>query len=203
MRHRFKRSKFGDHVFLQGNKCSLIAHLIAIVRCGEDRDTFPVVTNFVSLVLNLVAPNDVLQLISVQEGAGDVGSELYAYAALARGTSREALGIRPEEVTHDTRIRGLSVSVEGLDVFEENAILLEETSVSNEDTVVDDVAQWQPVEDFREEIGHVLAVLFFNFSIKPVHLVHVYRLVVTTRHVHVIRIQQFEAEQGEYNLHRE
>ena len=68
---------------------------------------------------------------------------------------------------------------------------------------VDTVWEWQPVVDFCEKLDHGGGVLGLHLPLKPVHLVHVLRLVVAPRHEEVVGEQQLEPEQGEDALHAE
>ena len=44
---------------------------------------------------------------------------------------------------------------------------------------VDALGEWQPLEDLTEQLEHLSCVLGLDLSFKPIHLVHVVRLVVT------------------------
>ena len=44
---------------------------------------------------------------------------------------------------------------------------------------VDTLGQGQPLEDLAEQLEHLSRVLGLDLSFKPIHLVHVVRLVVT------------------------
>lgn len=116
--------------------CSLVSHLVTIVWCREDSDTFAVVRNLVALWLHLVAPDDVIQFVLLQEPFGDVRAKLATDPTLTDRPPILRLWIRPEQVAHWTRVWWLSIPVYLPDVIEGDTIFAEETSVHNQNFTV-------------------------------------------------------------------
>lgn len=54
-----------------------------VVGGGEDGDTAATVCHLITLGLDLVAADDVIQVVLLQEGLGDIGPKLAAHAPLA------------------------------------------------------------------------------------------------------------------------
>ena len=55
--------------------------------------------------------------------------------------------------------------------------------------LVDAMAEWQMIEQLREELKDLQIVLRLDFSFKPIKLVQVLGLVVASGHEEVIRVQ--------------
>lgn len=71
-----------------------------VVGRREDGDALAVVGHLVAAVLDLVAADDVLQLVELQEALGHVGAKLAAHPALAGGAAQLGLRVGPEELAH-------------------------------------------------------------------------------------------------------
>lgn len=75
MRNGFVDLVLGFHLLaVQDDIGAFVAHRITIVGSGEDRDALSVVSNLVAHVLYLMRPNDVVQLVPLQEILGNVGA---------------------------------------------------------------------------------------------------------------------------------
>jgi hypothetical protein len=115
MRYGLVGGKFGLHLLrcrpLEGDEGALIAHGVAVVGSGEYCDAFAVVAHLVPLVLYLVTSNDVVHSVGLKEVLGDVGPELATDSTLGRRASPHWLRITPEELTHDSILWRLTVSL--------------------------------------------------------------------------------------------
>lgn len=79
------RCELGRHVVsFQCDERALVAHTVAVVGGGEDRDALGVVIDLVTLILDLVTPDDVVELVQCEELVRHVRTELAADAALRR-----------------------------------------------------------------------------------------------------------------------
>ena len=86
MGHRFERRKLGLHLLrggaLQGDERPLVAHGVAVVGSGEDRDALALVAHFIAFVFDLVTAHNVVHAVGVEEVLRDVRPELAADSAL-------------------------------------------------------------------------------------------------------------------------
>jgi len=84
MRNSLVSRKLGLHLLHRrppdGDEGALVAHRIAVVGGGEDCDALAVVTDLVAFVFDLVAPDDIVETVRLQEVLGYVGAELAADA---------------------------------------------------------------------------------------------------------------------------
>mmetsp|Transcript_8424 Transcript_8424/g.22899 ORF Transcript_8424/g.22899 Transcript_8424/m.22899 type:complete len:334 (-) Transcript_8424:348-1349(-) len=156
--------------------------------------------DLVALLLHLVAADDQLQAVLLQEVLGHVGSEGNTDPALGGYSPLSWLGVAPQHLRHQPGIRGLLLSVHSPDRVQRNVVLREEASVDHEDLVLDDVAERQEAEGLAEELVEVLVVLLGDLSLEAVELVHASRLVVPSCKVHVVGVQQLPCKQNEDNL---
>lgn len=75
MRHRLVDLELGFHLLaVEDDESAFVAHRITIVGGGEDCDALSVVSNLVAHVLHLMRPNDIVQLVPLQEVLGHVGA---------------------------------------------------------------------------------------------------------------------------------
>lgn len=84
VRHCCELVELGPQVrALEVDVGGFVSHLVTIVGGREDGDTAATMGHLVALGLDLVAADDVVQLVLLQEGLGDVRPELAAHASLA------------------------------------------------------------------------------------------------------------------------
>ena len=57
------------------------------------------------------------------------------------------------------------------------------------------VTQWEAVEDLREELEGLYAVFRLDLALKAIDPIHIERLVVAARQMHVVRVQHLEREE--------
>lgn len=69
--------------------------------------------------------------------------------------------------------------------------------------LIDAVTNRQVAEKLREQVVHLHIILFFDFALEPIELVQILRLVVASRHKHVLGVGCFPGQEGENDLHRE
>lgn len=152
---------------------TFVAHRITIVGGGEDGDALAIVSDLVSHVFHLVRPNDVVQLVSLKEVLGDVGTcklnrfkvplssadmkkltELTSNTSLARRASLLRLRVRPEKLTHDSFFWRLSVPLHCSQVIDRDLVRREQPAVHHQHSVVQQMAQRQEVVHLREHVRH-------------------------------------------------
>jgi len=64
----------------------------------------------------------------------------------------------------------------------------------DENSIVDIMSEGKPVVNFSKEICHIGRVFRFHLTLEPVHFIHIFTLVVSTRHEKMIGIKQLERE---------
>ena len=79
--------------------------------------------------LDFVTPDDVLQVVVLQEPPGHIRTKLTSHSSLAGTATIHGLGVRPEQLTHDTLLWRLSVPVCSLDISQLDIILAEQSSM--------------------------------------------------------------------------
>ena len=67
--------------------------------------------------------------------------------------------------------------------------LSKESTVHDQYSIVDAMAQWQPIVNFSENVDHIGGVFSFDLTFEAVHFVHVLTLVVTSVYEKVIWIK--------------
>lgn len=174
MRHGFIDLVLGFHLLaVEDDISAFVAHRITIVGGGEDSDAFSVVSNLVAHVLHLMRPNDIVQLVPLQEVLGNVGAfkssrykkhlkaeliqqltELASNATLRRRSTVLWLRIRPEQLAHDSFFWRLSISLDGSQVVNGDLVAREESAMHDQNAVVQQMAKRKEVVDLREHIGH-------------------------------------------------
>lgn len=82
-------------------------------------------------VAHLMAADDEVEAIGIQESLGDVGSKLNPAAALARCTALLWLGVTPEDVAHDARVWWLPEAVHLPDIVQRHPILVEQAAMQH------------------------------------------------------------------------
>ena len=60
-------------------------------------------------------------------------------------------------------------------------------------SIVDAMAQWQPIVNFSENVDHIGRVFSFDLAFETVHFVHVLTLVVASVYEKVVWIKSFVA----------
>ena len=88
MWHGGKRCKLGFQCLVQMDECALVAHLVAVVRCRENRDGLAAVVDLVPLVLALMIANQELQPVLPQKPLGHVLPKCHAHPTLRRQQPR-------------------------------------------------------------------------------------------------------------------
>lgn len=97
----------------------------------------------------------------------------------------------------------MSVPLDSLDIRNCDIILAEQSTVHDDYLFIDQMGQWQPVEDLRETIEHLDGIFGFDFALKSVHLIHVYAFVVSSSHEEVVGIEELIGKHQKYNLNTE
>mmetsp|Transcript_81159 Transcript_81159/g.173667 ORF Transcript_81159/g.173667 Transcript_81159/m.173667 type:complete len:264 (+) Transcript_81159:34-825(+) len=185
---------------VQADERALVAHLVAVVGRREQGYELPTMLDAVALLAHLVASDDKIQAICLQEVLGYILTEGDANTALRRRTTSARIRIAPEHLYHKALVRRFAVAIYPPDVVDGDAILREKASVHYEDGVIDDVTQRQQVEGFAEEHVQARIVLGRHLSFKAVDPVHGLRLMVPSRQMQVLRVKQLPSEEGEDNL---
>ena len=94
--------------------------------------------------LDFMTPDDVLQVIVLQEPSRHVRPELTAHTSLTGRPAEAWLGVGPEELAHDPFLGRLLVSLRGLDVRQADVVLAEQTSVHHQHLGVSNVILQTP-----------------------------------------------------------
>mmetsp|Transcript_7011 Transcript_7011/g.19921 ORF Transcript_7011/g.19921 Transcript_7011/m.19921 type:complete len:468 (-) Transcript_7011:31-1434(-) len=156
--------------------------------------------DLVTLLFHLVAPDHEFQVVGLQEVVCHILSECDADPALRRRAALAALRVAPQHLRHEALVGGLAVAVHLPDGVEGDVVRREEAPVNHEDLLVDDVAERQEAERLAEERVQVLVELFGYLALEAVELVHVSRLMIAPRKVHVLRVAQLPREQDQDHL---
>ena len=156
---------------------TLVAHAVAVVRGGEDGDALASVFYEVALVFNLMAADEQLETVVLEEGRGNIrpeaalsksresewapksrllGDSLRCASPISdspftRRLTRKRLRVAPEQVTEQPPLRGLAAPLQGPDIIQRHPILAAETAVDDKHLVVDGSGEWKPSEDLRRE----------------------------------------------------
>lgn len=118
-------------------------------------------------------------------------------------SSIEVSGVWPQALAHDSLICWLSHSIKFRDIFKLNSILSKKASMDDKNFLIDAVTNRQVAEKLREQVVHLHIILLFDFALEPIELVQILRLVVASRHKHVLGVGCFPGQEGENDLHRE
>ena len=161
-----ERGDLGLHVSaLETDVGSLIAHLVAVVRRGEDCEALATLLVLVARHLHLVRAHYQLynivkfklltEFVLLEELLCHIRPKHAADAALARKPAGHVAGVRPEAVDHDALVGRLLEARRLADILKRHVVLCEETAVRHEDFGVDAVAQRQVLEQVVEELVHL------------------------------------------------
>lgn len=112
-----------------GDEGSLVAHGVAVVGRREDGDALAVVTDLVTVVLDFVAADDVVEGVALEEVGSDVRAELAADAALGRGPAAHRVWVTPQQLAHDALFRRLPVPFSLPNVVESHPVLKEQKRI--------------------------------------------------------------------------
>lgn len=118
-----------------------ISYNSPIVGRGKDRNALAIVGHLVAFVLDLVAPDDVVEFVVLQEGLRHVRSELDADSAFGRRSAILGLRVGPQQLAHQALLRRLPVAVDRAQVVQRDSVLREQATVHDENLLVDAVAE--------------------------------------------------------------
>lgn len=130
-------------------------------------------SHFIAHILNLVASNDVVQVVVFAEFLGNIRTKLDAHASLRLTETHPLLRIGPQQLAHKTFLGRLAISFDASYMVQSHVFRGEEPAVHDQDLLVDAVAQRQPVENLREYVSHGAGVLRCHLASESIHLVHV------------------------------
>ena len=155
-----KRCYFVRHVSSQEPyKCTLVPHLVAVVRSREYSKHSASLLVFVAVLFALVGADQhfytaqglkwtikLTQSIFVQKLSSNVRSKLGAHTTLGRRPAHRVLGVRPEQLAHYAWLWRLSPPIDSSDLLQSDAVAGEETPVSDHYFLVYHAADWQLAE---------------------------------------------------------
>jgi hypothetical protein len=174
---------------------SLVAHSIAVVRCGPHGDQLFIEPVLESFLNELMSSADYFQVVDVAEILGDFGPEEPAGASRVGGPGFNFLGVTPEQVGESSLKRDLDLSlygsylVDGFDVWTE-------TTVNTEHTTVDEGAEREVIEHVREvSPGVDVAVLAVDFVVEPVGTRGLSGLVVASQKGDAVGVVDLQEQQ--------
>ena len=98
-------------------KGAFIAHLVAVVWCGEYSKNSATLLVLIPLLFNLMGSNQVLKSIIIQEPLGNIRSKLHAHPTFGGMTAILVARVGPQALTHDTFICWLTNAVDLSDVI--------------------------------------------------------------------------------------
>lgn len=170
---------------------ALILCSVAVLGSREDGDTASVVLNLVPFHAHFVRPDNRFQAVVLTEPLGHIRAELESHSSLAGPATGLGLRIGPEHLHHQTLLAWLplAVSVEFPDIIQSSFVVGEEAAVQHQILVTDQCSQRQSRERLGEHLEHRLVILGPALSFKPVHLIHIVRLMVTAVDEKAVRAQ--------------
>lgn len=112
--------------------------------------------------------------------------------------------IGPEDVAHCSFLWRLDESINFLDVLCSDAVFTRKAAVTDHNFFVEDIGKWKRTEELRESfIDPNILVLCLNFSLKPVNMVHLLGLMISSSHMQEVFIGALPSNEREHALDRE
>mmetsp|Transcript_7018 Transcript_7018/g.14065 ORF Transcript_7018/g.14065 Transcript_7018/m.14065 type:complete len:290 (+) Transcript_7018:477-1346(+) len=191
----------GFHVvFTEADQGALVAHLVAIVRRREHRNELSIMLHEKALLADFVGANNEVEVVILKKALRDIRSKGETHATLGWSTTVERLWVTPENIRGNTSFRGFTTTRDLANLIELDTVVLEETAMHNENLLLNAVSIRQGSEALGEELHDVVVVLFGDFALKAIHLVHVHGFMVTTVDKDAIRVQNLVCKSGEGSL---
>jgi len=91
------------HILIKANKCTLILHLVTIIRSREDSNALATVLYHITLVLNFVRSHHKGQIVGLQEVFSDIRAKRVADATFRCRTSHLRLRVCKTPGTEQNR----------------------------------------------------------------------------------------------------
>ena len=133
MIYSFIAHEFGRQIVaLDFNKCALVSHGVAVIGRRKHGYALSVMVDLVAVCFHFMTAYHIFQVVFLQEVLGHIRPKLNAHAALALRSSRRNLRVGPHEVTHETVLGRLSVSVYGAYIVESHIVFAEEAAVHDQ-----------------------------------------------------------------------
>mmetsp|Transcript_63926 Transcript_63926/g.105507 ORF Transcript_63926/g.105507 Transcript_63926/m.105507 type:complete len:253 (-) Transcript_63926:488-1246(-) len=112
-------------------------------------------------------------------------------------------GVGPQHLTHQPFVGNVSVAVDLANIVQRDSVLAKQPAVNTEHSIINDVAQWEPIENLREQCKAFLVQFVLDFAFKTVHFVQIPALVVSSAHEEVVGQQDLPTQQHQNTLQTE